>query len=249
MGKQPKIYEKYNRPFKSDRKLVTEFQSSVEGSAEWKDAVYELWDKYLRVVSIGKRELLAVAKRNNINISEIAANYGGLFWEKFVNQLNGIHLNRVTHLPNWSMYIRVLGYLRSMNRDILKDQLKWLKNTKEIIESWEDGDVVISSIDKYASSKYESLQDQYDNDINRKIFWESMNQLKTSLSEVQKTMLNLKIRKKKIYEIQHLLNLSSMDYNNNMKTIKVKLNEIIKTTANKHGLENFDYNKLCIELQ
>ena len=46
--------------------------------------------------------------------------YESLFWEKFLNQIYGIQLERVTHIQNWSMYIRVLGYLRAKSRETEK---------------------------------------------------------------------------------------------------------------------------------
>jgi hypothetical protein len=249
MGRKPLIYEKEQRPFKSDRELVYTYQNAKDLDT-WKEAAYELWDKYIRVVSIGKRELIELCKRHGFKMYDVIEEYEALFWEKFLNQLYGIKLERVTHLPNWSMYIRVLGYLRAMNRDQIKAYIKWSDNTVPIIEHWENDDITISNLDKLVSVKSTNeVHSIYEKDINQKIFWESIDCLKNDLSKSQKIMLNMKIQGKHNYEIQKKLNITSSQYSNDMMIIKFKLGKIIENVASKKGLKDYSYQKLCEELQ
>jgi hypothetical protein len=249
MAKMVRIYDKKQRPFLTDRELVYTYQNAKD-IVTWQEAAYELWDKYIRVVSIGKRELIELCKRHGFKMWDTVEEYEALFWEKFINQIYGIDLNRVTHLPNWSMYIRVLGYLRAMNRDQIKAYLKWTEHTEPILETWDNNDVVVSNLDKYTSmvSSHE-VEDSFDKDLNQKIFWESLDTLKTELSSSQKNILNLKLQGKYNYEIQNKLNITPSQYTNNMMIIKFKLGKIIERVAKKSGLKDYNYQKLCEELQ
>jgi hypothetical protein len=249
MGRAPVIYEKLGRPYKPDRQLVYEYQNA-KTLQDWKNAAYELWDKYARVVSIGKRELIELCKRNGYHMQDTIDSYGALFWEKFINQLYGIDLSRVTHLPNFSIYIRVMGYLRAMNRDEVRAYINWGKNTQPILESSDDTDVVTSNLDKQtASDDSDPISGNFEKNNIQKLFWDSIDSLKETLTPQQKTMLNLKIKNKFNYEIQNALKMTPAEFNVNMSVIKAKFSEIIKDISKRNGLDEFDYKKLCLELQ
>jgi hypothetical protein len=248
MGRMVKMYEAKQRPFKSDRELVKIYQNA-KTLEEWKDAAYELWEKYIRVISIGKRELSDLCKRHNFKMWDVIEEYESLFWEKFINQLYGIKLERVDHLPNWSMYIRVLGYLRAMNRDQIKAYLKWTDNNEPILETWENDGTIVSNIDKHSSTKPNEVEFLFNKNLNQKIFWESIDKLKLVLTESQKIMLNLKIKGKYNYEIQNKLKITPMEFNNDLQIIKFKLGKIIEDVAKNNGVKDYDYQKLCEGLQ
>jgi predicted transcriptional regulator len=250
LGRAPKIYEKEKRPFKSDRELIYNYQNA-QTIEEWQASAYELWDKYIRVVSIGKRELIDICKRNNLKMQDVIEDYESLFWEKFINQLYGVRLHDVTHIPNFSIYIRVIGYLRAMNRDQIKAYIKWKKATEPIIDPWEKvDDSGVSNIDRQMFiSSPNTVNEQYQSDINKKIFWESIEELKSLLSPEQKLLLNLKIKKKKNYEIQLALNCKQDKIVEHLSQIKFKFGKIVESTAEKNGIKNFSYSDLTLNLQ
>jgi hypothetical protein len=249
MGRLPAIYEKKGRPWKSDRELVFEYQNAKDLDV-WKSAAYELWDKYARVISIGKRELVELCKRHGFKMWDVIEEYDALFWEKFLNQLYGIRLDDVAHLPNWSMYIRVLGYLKAMNRDQVKAYIKWEKNREDIIETGDSPEGYASNLDKQiAKEPASSIDDIYHQNLNKKIFWESIDTLKNSISESQKIMLNMKIKGKFNCEIQSKLKITPQQYTNDMQILKFQLGQIITKIAKKNGLNDYNYQTLCNELQ
>jgi hypothetical protein len=255
MGKTPKIYEKFNRPFKSDRQLVFNYQNA-KTIEEWKEASYELWDKYIRVISIGKRELIKLCNNYGMKMTDVIETYEGRFWEKFLNQLYGIRLEEVTHIPSWSMYIRVLGYLRAMNRDEIKAHLKWINNTTTI--DIHPGSQGYQEIFHYTNIDEQRLKEggyeidnsiDYELNLSKKIFWESIEELKRSITTEQKYILNSRIKNIPNYQVQSKLKINQIEYKNQLFLIKSKLEQIIKNISEKNGLKDFDYSKLCLELQ
>jgi hypothetical protein len=242
------IYEKTGKPFRTDRELVYQYQNAKDLD-EWKDAAYELWSKYIRVVSIGKKQLIELAKRNGFRMYDIIEDYESIFWEKFINQLYGIQLERVAHLPNWSMYIRVMGYLQAMNRDEIKAYINWNSHTESIVESSDEKSTYVSNLDKQISKDKKNLvEDQYSKNEVQQIFWESLDELRSNLSESQKLMLNMKLKGKFNYEIQAKLKMTAVEYNQDMKVIKFLFDKLITKTAEKKGL-NYNYRKICEALQ
>jgi hypothetical protein len=243
-----KIYEAKQRPFKTDRELVYNYQNA-KTIEEWKEAAYELWSKYIRVVSIGKKELSDLCKRHNFKMYDVIEEYESIFWEKFLNQLYGIKLERVAHIPNWSMYIRVLGYLKSMNRDQIRAYIKWHDHNEPILETWENDGTIVSNIDKHSSTQPNEIEYLFNKNLNQKIFWESIDKLKLILTDSQKKMLNLKIKNYSNYDIQTEIKISPDHFKKDLQVIKLKFGEIVSDVAKNNGIKNYDYQKLCEALQ
>ena len=273
MGRPRKVNKSTGKAFRSDRELVDEYQTNYAeeqrltelsqkktlGPIQEKKlrtskntrlkAIYELWDKYFKLRMKMKFELISLARRNNLHITEIVEEYDAYAWATFITQMDGIDLSRVEHLPNWSMYIRVWGYWRSMNRDILKEWFNWTLNTVPIEgiiknDGKNETESSISNIDvQYAKDSHNSVENKYDMDLNKKIFWESIDQLKTFLTEKQKKLLNMKINGIKNSEILKKLNITNNIYKEQLAFIKSQFNVVIQEVGHKYN-SNMNYEEL-----
>jgi len=271
MGRPRKINEATGTTFRSDRELVDTYQTynaEYERLLNLKEkkglgpiqlkklefakatklkAIYELWDKYFKLRMKMKFELISLARRNSLHMTELIEEYDAYAWNVFITQIDGIELNRVKHLKNWSMYIRIWGYWRSMNRDILKEWFTWTLNTvpiEGIIKNNDKGESesLLTNIDVHTSKDHRySIENQFDIDVHRKIFWESIDRLKEILTEKQRNILNMKINGTKTFDIVKKMNITNKIYKDQICFIKNQFNVIIKEVAIKHNVDsNFD---------
>lgn len=239
------IYTKYNRPFKDDRTLIREFQNA-KTEEQWKEAAYELWEKYIRVVQIGRRELIQACLSNGYYMQDIIEEYPALFWETFIRQLYGVDLNKVKHVEEFSIYIRVMGYLKSMNRDFIANYLSWNTKTESIEKSSEDD---ISNIDKQAYiSNFDRTHRDYEGSQAKKVFWESLEIWKKMLTPTQKTMVNMLVKGKGKTEIKVALRIPEKVYISNMFFIKDIFKKTVLKISKKYKTP-FSYNEMLEELQ
>ena len=270
MGRKRKINETTGKSYRSDRDLVATFQNCsadverlttlkekgplgpiqqkklVESEKKKLEAVYELWDKFFKLRMKMKFELIDLARRNNLKIQDIIDEYDAYAWNTFYTQIDGIELERVAHLPNWSMYIRIWGYWRSMNRDMLKEWFNWTLNTTQIEgiakSENEKGDSSVTNLDvQSAKSNHYTVEKDYDMNLFKKVFWESIEELKVMLTEKQRKMLNLKINGMKNNALLKEMGINKKIYTEQIKFIKNQLNVVIKEVSKRHSFDcNFD---------
>jgi hypothetical protein len=191
-----------------------------------------------------KHELIALCMRNNLYMPEIFEEYDSEAWIKFIEQFDGIDLSRVDHLPNWSVYIRLWGYWRSMNRDLLKKWFDWNTHTTPIFEvsagagDKADNQSTVSNIDAFeAKHNGDNLTDEIELKNARGIFWEALEQLKTEITDKQYKMINWKYQGVKNKEIVQRLNINNKILNEQLLVVKNKLSKIIVDVAKSKGME------------
>ena len=277
MGRPKRVNTQTGREFRSDRELVDIYQTNNEeyirlitlqekkelGPIQLKKmnlaketklkAIYELWDKYFKLRMKMKFELISLARRNSLHMTELIEEYDAYAWNVFITQMDGIELERVEHLKNWSMYIRIWGYWRSMNRDMLKEWFTWTLNTtpiEGIIKNDSKGEIdsSVTNIDvQAAKNTHNSIENQYNTDINKKIFWESIDQLKEILTVKQRKILNMKINGTKTLDIVKRMNITNKIYKEQIGFIKNQFNVIIKNVAKQNNVDS-DFDILTREL-
>jgi hypothetical protein len=241
LGRPKKIYEKTGKPFRTDRELVYAYQHCRKESNK-QEALEELWAKYFLLRMKMKHELIALCMRNNLYMPETIEEYDSEAWVKFVEQMDGIRLHDVDHIPNWSVYIRLWGYWRSMNRDLLKHWFDWKLNTipiyslnSEKSESVGDG---LTNIDVHEAAHH-SNKIQSDIELNsaREIFWEAIEELKKEITPKQYDLINMKYKGTKNREIIKTLQINNKILEEQLVFIKGKLQKIIVNVSKKRGCQ------------
>jgi len=261
MGRPKKINNNTGKPFRSDRELVEQFQINLHlSSTARKDhtkekyqklmmaAATELWEKYFLLRMKMRAQLAKVVRDNNLYYPELYEEYDGEAWDKFINQMDGIRLDDVAHLPNWSIYIRLWGYWRSMNRDLLKKWFDWNINTTPIFSIGKDqGKESLTNIDVEVAKKPTDIEDDLNIEINKTIFWESIDKLKEELTPKQKKLLNMKSSGAKNREILSELKINNKLMKEHLDYIKHRLDKIITQVSKQKGVE-INYSELVESL-
>jgi hypothetical protein len=247
LGRPRKVNQTTGKVFRTDRELVYAYQHSRK--KENKDAAaFELWEKYFKLRMKMKHELIALCVRNNLYMPEIIEEYDSEAWIKFIEQMDGVRLNDVAHIENWSIYIRLWGYWRSMNRDLLKHWFDWKKNTTPIYslnsdksENIGDG---LTNIDVFeAAHNGDKIQSDIELNSAREIFWEAIEELKKEISPKQYNLINMKYQGKKNREIIKTLQINNKILNEQLLFIKGKLENIIVQVAKQKG-NSGNYNEI-----
>jgi len=252
MGRPRRVRETTGKEFRSDRELVYQFQNELAKSQRARidfnkqraqdkamEAAYELWEKYFKLRMKMRAELAALCRRNDIYYPELYEEYDSEAWQKFIEQMPGVRLEDVEHITSWSIYIRLWGYWRSMNRDLVK---RWLnyhdsKNVVSIYSVSKEDDSGLTNLDIDVSKKGDPISRNLELETNRQLFWDSINCLRLELTDKQKQLLNMKASGKKNREIMSTLQINGRILNENLAFIKQRLNVIITEVAKKKGME------------
>jgi len=252
MSRPKRIRETTGKEYRSDRELVSIYQTNMDRllkarkphmklkyDAICNAAANELWEKYFKLRMKMKFQLIKVCRRNNLIMPEIIEEYDSESWIKFIEQMDGIRLHDVAHIPNWSVYIRLWGYWRSMNRDILKKWFDWKKFTTPIIPVSKDSEQNegLSNMDVEIAKRYSQLDDEVQLSINQEIFRDSLDQLTESITTKQKRLLIMKMHGAKNREIMTKLKMDNKTYKENINILKIALKSIIEQIASKKGLK------------
>lgn len=253
-----KLRESTGLPFRTDRELVSQYQISdykVTNSkssnviqkhlALRNEAALELWEKYFLLRMKMRNELATVCARNGMHYPEMYEEYDSEAWDKFINQMNGVRLNELEHIANWSIYIRLWGYWRSMNRDLIKKWLDWHgRNTSDTFTS-KDSDSEISRIDLQMADTGKDAHDGYELNMNRDIFWEAMRRLESEMTTKQKKLISMLEVGEKKKDIAAKLKTTNKIIKENQAFLKQQLNSHIKQVAAEKGID-IDYNEMLL---
>jgi hypothetical protein len=245
LGRPRKINENTGKAFKTDRELVYNYQHCRKHENKMA-AAKELWEKYFRLRMMMKHELISLCLRNNIHMPEIIEEYDSEAWIKFIEQMDGVRLNDVEHIKNWSIYIRLWGYWRSMNRDLLKHWFDWTLNTTPIFSltgEKNDNSEGLTNIDIHQASHYSDKISDTELNSAREIFWEAIEELKKEISPKQYNLINMKYQGKKNRDIIQTLQINNKILKEQLVFIKGKLQNIIVRVAKQKG-ENQSYNEI-----
>jgi hypothetical protein len=252
MARPKKVNEATGKQFRSDRELVYDIQHCKERKRNV--AMQEMWEKYFKLRMKMKGELVQLAVRNNLYMPELFEEYDSEAWIKFVEQMDGIRLEDVEHLPNWSNYIRLWGYWRSMNRDLLKKWFDWKQHTIPIYSitthsgKGDNNNESLTNLDVFkAAHQEDDIGKDGELGVVRKAFWESIEQLKEELTPKQYQLINLKYKGAKNREIISSLKITTRVMNEQLVFIKNKLKDILKQRLGTSTVSS--YNDLLEVLQ
>ena len=113
-----------SREYRTDRELVLTYQNTVKGGRENVAAAHELWDKYAALRTEMKNYLRTLCERNGFKMGDMLEEWDCRAYEKFINQMDGNRMERVEHIKDWKIHIRLYGYWKSMNRDMVREWLE-----------------------------------------------------------------------------------------------------------------------------
>jgi hypothetical protein len=237
LGRPRKINELTGKIFRTDRELVYDIQHCRERKRNI--ALQEMWDKYFKLRMKMKGELAKLAMRNNLYMPELFEEYDSEAWIKFVEQFNGIRLEDVEHIQNWSNYIRLWGYWRSMNRDLLNKWFNWKIKTVPIYSlnsDKNDNSEGLTNIDVHeAVHNHDNMLSDIEMNYAREVFWEAIEELKKEISPKQYNLINMKYQGKKNREIIQTLQINNKILKEQLVFIKTKLQNIIVKVAKQKG--------------
>jgi len=261
MGRPKRIRESTGIEYQSDRDLVEQFQLNMDKAAAARkettrklyssrmlDAAYEMWEKYFKLRMKMRAEMAALCRRNSLHYPELYEEYDAEAWEKFILQFQGIRLEDVAHLPNWSIYIRLWGYWRSMNRDLLKKWFDWNINTIPIYsltrnDGKDSSNESLTNIDVEIAKRGDQINSQLEIEMNREIFWEALDNLKTELTPKQKKLINMKASGYKNREIISTLKINGKIFRESLNFIKQRLETKIIAAAKRRNT-NLTYSEM-----
>lgn len=253
---------------RTDRELVDIWQKStnrlkisksdriIKTYTEKRDkAALELWNKYFLLRMKKRGELVAICKRNGyINLyQEIFEEYDSWAWEKFLNAIKSVRLyptpgkTDCSHIKNWTFYRVFWGYLNSMNRDKIKHYQDYkfhnISTTCDSFDSDEQKNIIDLNYAKIYNNE-DSSEVQFEVSEVKDLFWKSVQQLRSELTEIQKEMFDLKSNGIRNKQIKINLKITDKEFNQNMNLFRERLEVIVTTSVKKKG---YDLNFLQIQ--
>ena len=233
-------------PIKTDTELVYIVQTT-KNLKTWQDATYEIWKRYIRLIYKSRWSLQRLCLRNHFNMEDVLEDYESIFWEKFVPSLYGVRLNEAGE--NFSLYIRLKGYLQSLNRDLVRAYMKeQMLNVggDNPIDYEEEGPTVF---DTFSYSRYiNQLENDFEYQEIKKIFWAGMERLKQEVSQTQRIIMGMKVQGLKPMQIARKLKIKQRQVLQNIEDAKQKFVAIIEDEAKKAGYPDYNYDDLVKQL-
>lgn len=235
------IYEKENRPYKSDWELAMASQKGSKADTE------ELWDKYFCLRQKEKFSFLRWCKEHFKNVEDYEQYFEAWdseAYEKFIMQMKGIRFNELKakgYGPSktdkrWGIAIRLQGYFESVNRQFTGALLRKANNEvhiKSVKNKSSSSENTLTNIDLECSRTY----DTGDNlkALAKKVFNEAYSRMLSELSPDQKKLLNMKAENKRVGEICKTMGTSSSVVKQVVSYSKSRLSSLIKTTSRRMG--------------
>jgi hypothetical protein len=225
------------KKYRSDRELVEQYQTATSQEKK-NEAAYEMWDKFYLLRQKMKFELVTLAHKHNYKMQDIIDSWDAYAWEKFIHQFDGIRLeNPATKKPNWSNYIRLWGYWRSMNRDLIGAYLDFVKNNISYEASLTDNE------DDKGLEALIGTKDNVDSETHKQKaqskFWEAFDKFKETLSPKQKILLNMRAANAGDVEIRNKLGITKKIYEAEVYLLRERFKAYFGQ----------DYNELLEDLQ
>ena len=223
---------------RTDRELVTIYQKEI-GPEKYK-AANELWDKYKLFVSKMKGELKRICKDNEIRMPDIFREYQNRAYEKFIHQLDGINMERVQHHKNWTISIRLHGYLQSMNRDLINASYKkYLREEPEapVVQDNKESKHLKNTDVAGISLKRRFVEEDIYLETGRKVLRDALKRLDRTLTKEEALMLNMKYKGYHNNEVVEALGIDTNKLKAHLSQIQSRLNEFIIIVGNEMGVE------------
>lgn len=170
----------------SDLELLKTYKENGDDKMK---AAHTLFDRYHLLVC--KMEHQLSNRCRNYNIPNVdMEDYDTEAWEAFIKSMDSANLSKITR-EDYGHYIRFIGYLKAMNRDIINSALRDAENTVAMdIYSSDDDDKSMNLIDYKASKTSESPEEEYFKKVQVNIARKSLNNLRNRLSTSQVVILS-----------------------------------------------------------
>src|SRR5574344_651014 len=170
----------------SDLELLKVYKENNEHKMK---AAHALFDRYHLLVC--KMEHQLSNRCRNYTIPNVdMEDYSTEAWEAFIKSMDSANLAKITR-QDYGHYIRFIGYLRAMNRDIINSALKDAENTVAMdIYSSNDDEKSMNLIDYNSSKTSESPEDEYFKKVQVNGARKSLNNLRSRLSPSQVVILS-----------------------------------------------------------
>lgn len=206
--KKIEIYEKENRPYRSDFELVEKAQ---QGEAK---AYEELWDKYFLLRQKEKFSFIKWCKGHHIErafYEDFVDTWDNDAYEKFYNQMSGVRLDELVakgHTSdNWKIAIRLTGYFQVVNRSYTTKILNKLnKETAEISIHNKDDEKSnsLTNIDIQGAKSFDEIKP-----LAKKVFNIAWQAALDEMTDKQRKLIEMKSEGASMSAISSKLNVSA----------------------------------------
>jgi len=230
-----------------DYVLIEKMRRTKVDSQEYVALRNEFFFLYRDLVNMMKGDLISRAIKIKVMLDYEVEEYEVFAFDKLVQAINSIDLDKITTSHKFCLYIQYWGYLRSMNRDLMSHRIKLRKNETQIFSVADTKNDEISSIcKKYIienqtkgrtiSAEDECLQNLKKSVINKAVDY----CLNKKFNDIQKQIFLLKTDNKTIKYIIEELEIKGSIYYKELKNIR----SILKTSITKISEED----KVDVEL-
>lgn len=192
----------------------------------------EMFQLYMPLVYKMKRNLVARAMKTHLLIDFEVEEYEIFAFEKFISAVNSIDLKKITDPSKFFLYIQYLGYLRSMNRDLIAHRIKIMNHESQILTSSEVKDGEPSSkknfIEAQECGRTKSAEDESIDNMNRVVINKAVDYcLDKKFTKIQKDVFMLTTANKTVSSIAAILSMKKASVEAELLTIRRTLSECL----------------------
>lgn len=233
-------------PAKSRDFLYIEALKSLDQSSpEHVSLRNEMFQLYMPLVYKMKRNLVARAMKTHLLIDFEVEEYEIFAFEKFISAVNSIDLKKVTDPSKFFLYIQYLGYLRSMNRDLIAHRIKVMNHESQILTSSEVKDGEPSSkknfIEAQECGRTRSAEDESFDNMNRAVINRAVDYcLDKKFTKIQKDVFMLTTANKTVSSIAAILSMRKSSVEEELNLIRRALSECLLDFSAKANIQ-LDY--------
>jgi len=179
-------------------------------------ALHEMHRRYERLFI--KQRINLEKKCREMGLSVDVGDYSGMTYQAFLNAMNTMDVNRISEpKQNWGAWIVINGYLRSKNRDIIHDLIKYKQHNLPLDDgSKHDED----DRTKRGIAKTESVEHEYIRKETTRPFWNAVELSVNGLNAQQKQIWEMLSNNVKKSEICDTLNIDGNLYKQELAYIR-----------------------------
>ena len=205
----------------------------------------EMFQLYMPLVYKMKRNLVGRAMKTRLLIDFEVEEYEIFAFEKFISAVNSIDLKKVTDSSKFFLYIQYLGYLRSMNRDLIAHRIKVMNNESQILTSADVKDGEPSSkknfIEAQECGRTKSAEEESFDNMNRVVINKAVNYcLAKRFTKIQKDVFMLTTANKTVSSISAILSMKKASVEAELVTIRRTLSECLLDFSSRANIQ-LDY--------
>ena len=217
-----------------DYALIAKMKGAQPSQKEFINARNELFSLYRPLVYKMRNNLIARANKTNLRIDHEVEDYEMMAFERIVMAINSTDLNKVRDPSKFFLYIQFLGYLRSLNRDLIGHRIT-LYNTESQILSAADVKETMSHqvpnkknfIEFQECGRTVSAEDESLLNMQRGVITKAVDYcLNKRFNELQRRIFQMREDQMSLKDITSELNIKSHTYYKELTALK----EILKGT-------------------